>query len=119
MSYICKGNIPKNCSKCPQRTLYHGINVCLAADKMKVSTSNKYRHDNCPLVEIPTPHGRLIDADKLLESFREALDEDRHFVNFFALVDDSPTVIDPEVTNGVFYSTDIKEKLGAPLGEWP
>jgi hypothetical protein len=21
--------------------------------------------DNCPLVEIPTPHGRLIDADKL------------------------------------------------------
>ena len=51
-----------------------------------------------PLVEVPTPHGRLIDADKLLESFREALDEDRHFVNFFALVDDSPTVIEAEAS---------------------
>ena len=52
----------------------------------------------CECAEIPTPHGRLIDADKLLESFREALDEDRHFVNFFALVDDSPTVIEAEVS---------------------
>ena len=52
---------------------------------------------DCPLTEVSTPHGRLIDADKLLESFREALDEDRHFVDFFALVDDSPTVIEAEV----------------------
>lgn len=26
-----------------------------------------YRPDGCPLVEIPTPHGRLIDADELLK----------------------------------------------------
>lgn len=23
------------------------------------------RHKNCPLVEVPTPHGRLIDADDI------------------------------------------------------
>ena len=27
----------------------------------------RYRPDSCPLVEIPTPHGRLIDADELLK----------------------------------------------------
>lgn len=27
--------------------------------------SDKERLYDCPLVEIPTPHGRLIDADKL------------------------------------------------------
>ncbi len=65
MSYVVNDDIPKSCSKCPQRTLYHGINVCLAANKMKVSTSNKCRHEKCPLVELPKNHGRLIDADDL------------------------------------------------------
>lgn len=62
-----------------------------------ISTSGK-TVKSFPMIEVPTPHGRLIDADKLLESFSEALDEDRHFVNFFALVDDSPTVIEVEVS---------------------
>lgn len=103
MSYICKGNIPKNCSKCPQRTLYHGINVCLAADKMKVSTSNKSRHENCPLVEIPTPHGRLIDADELIKSLREGFCGERCIRNhdcfscgidgYIRIMENEPTVI--------------------------
>lgn len=49
------------------------------------------------VVEIHTPHGRLIDADKLLESFEKAIDEDNHFVNFFSLVDEAPTIIKAEV----------------------
>lgn len=43
-------------------------------------------------------HGRLIDADKLLASFRKAIDEDNHFVNFFSLVDEAPTIIKAEVS---------------------
>lgn len=109
MSYICKGNIPKNCSKCPQRTLYHCINVCLAADKMKVSTSNKSRHENCPLVEIPTPHGRLIDADRLLVLIESECNdnckgcedgccaEDR-FDIILSAVKNAPTIIEAEVS---------------------
>lgn len=31
------------------------------------------RCDNCPLVEIPTPHGRLIDADKLEKVIEDAM----------------------------------------------
>ncbi len=31
------------------------------------------RLDNCPLIEVPTPHGRLIDADKLEKGFKRAI----------------------------------------------
>lgn len=48
--------------------------------------------------EIPTTHGRLIDADKLLKSFEEAINKDNHFVNFFSLVDKAPTIIEAEVS---------------------
>ena len=32
---------------------------------------NTKRRDDCPLVEIPTPHGRLIDADALANTLRD------------------------------------------------
>ncbi len=48
------------------------------------------------LKPLAVPHGRLIDANKLLESFRDAIDEDGHFVNFFSLVDEAPTIIELE-----------------------
>lgn len=28
--------------------------------------------DDCPLIEIPTPHGRLVDGDKVMEMLNEA-----------------------------------------------
>lgn len=35
------------------------------------------RMENCPLVEVPTPHGRLIDADKLHdEMYHRAFETD-------------------------------------------
>ena len=35
------------------------------------------RPDNCPLVEVPTPHGRLIDADALRDAmYHEAFETD-------------------------------------------
>ena len=27
-----------------------------------------YRHEDCPLVPVPTPHGRLIDADAIVKA---------------------------------------------------
>lgn len=94
-----KMHLPSSCEKCPFNYADISVGVCTAADKtIDTRTYGRKRHPDCPLVEIPTPHGDLIDADKLLESFGEALDEDRHFVNYFALVDDSPTVIEAEVS---------------------
>ena len=34
------------------------------------------RLDNCPLIEVPTPHGRLIDADALESKIRKQYCED-------------------------------------------
>jgi hypothetical protein len=48
--------------------------------------------------EIPTPHGRLIDADELLKAFKKACEQDGHWVNFFALVESAPTIIEAEVS---------------------
>lgn len=57
MSILIKGiKRPKNCDECPLADSY------LACDARSI---------NCPLVEVPTPHGRLIDADALYEQTAE------------------------------------------------
>lgn len=49
-------------------------------------------------VEVPTPHGRLVDADELLKAFKKACEQDGHWVNFFALVESAPTIVEAEVS---------------------
>lgn len=104
MSYVVNDDIPKSCSKCPQRTLYHGINVCLAANKMKVNVSNKCRHENCLLIEIPTPHGRLIDADELIKMLERHRDmcgdiEIQHGIDMaIRILNNTPTIIEAGVS---------------------
>lgn len=93
MSILIKGmDMPKYCYTCPA---YDYIKSFCCVLRTKVINLNDNRYKDCPLIAVPT-HGRLIDADKLLESFGEALDEDRHFVNYFALVDEAPTVVEAE-----------------------
>ena len=65
MSYIVPREKPK-CYNCPFRTLdYCGLLIehdCVTVNVNEMTVS-KY----CPLVEIPTPHGRLGDLDALYE----------------------------------------------------
>ena len=69
MSTVIKGlSMPKNCLLCPC-CVGEGIGAgrqhyCQAIDD-EPYVSETYRPKNCPLIEIPTPHGRLIDADEL------------------------------------------------------
>ena len=54
---LIKGmEMPQHCGYC--RFRYDGI--CHALQK------TQYSPNDCPLVEVPTPHGRLIDADILM-----------------------------------------------------
>ena len=60
MSILIKGmEMPKTCDEClincGRSMLYIGI-----TDR---------RSPNCPLVEIPTPHGRLADLDQIIEAY--------------------------------------------------
>ena len=68
MSIILKGiDLPKSCGGCEFNYCLEGGSyewwecVILHDDINQFDT----RRTDCPLVEIPTPHGRLIDADKI------------------------------------------------------
>ena len=75
MSLIIKGmSLPSGCNTCQLHVLCFDYYVCRAKklerggylDVDDEAIAGR-RHRCCPLVEIPTPHGRLIDADELLK----------------------------------------------------
>lgn len=84
-SVLIRGmEMPENCDKCRFQS-----ELRLYCDAMPYNfcgnTDDIERPDWCPLIEITTPHGRLIDADKLLKDHMLKLTEE------FA-----PTVIEAE-----------------------
>lgn len=64
MGVFIKGmEMPKNCADCKLIVYADGTYVCPFSGIMVLNIG---RQDDCPLVEVKTPHGRLIDADNLL-----------------------------------------------------
>lgn len=70
MSVLIKGmKMPESCLRCPiQRSGCPAILKRVQNVAVETWVPSNYRHDDCPLVEVKTPHGKLIDADKLTES---------------------------------------------------
>lgn len=73
MSVLIKGmDMPKSCKECPFKeyaNMSYELDWC-CINKADIS----YEMDispNCPLVEVPTPHGDLIDSDYLIEHSTE------------------------------------------------
>ena len=102
MSTVIKGlSMPKNCLLCPC-CVGEGIGAgrqhyCQAIDD-EPCVSETYRPKNCPLIEIPTPHGRLIDADKLMQWIEHAFG-DKDIVKLVAnIIKRQPTIIEAEVS---------------------
>lgn len=99
MSVMIKGlEMPKHCRNCKFSYFTHGISMkCLfISEACKI----KGRLSNCPLVAVPTPHGRLIDAEKLLEELALFSEEigvtEFEFVR--SIIDNAPTIIEAEVS---------------------
>ena len=62
MSVLIKGmEMPENCDECP---FNYDLMECMAASH-KIRLNYERRPKECPIIEVPTPHGRLIDAEKL------------------------------------------------------
>ena len=107
---LIKGvDMPGFCIDCPcghvdnseypkQKLFCYGQYECPELDINEVRNKVK----NCPLVEVPTPHGRLIDADKVLSEIREIVKADTErgkitfAVDIFRPINNAPTVIDAE-----------------------
>ena len=95
MSILIRGReFPENCFECPCVIL--DDRVCQVSMMFEdISHYTNERPDWCPLVEVPTPHGRLIDADAL--DYRQECDE-YGWTNYVLQGDimAAPTVIESE-----------------------
>ena len=93
MSYIVPKEIPNCCGRCPcfhAEKLMYCQAVKVDKNKRIYAPYGEGRPDWCPLIEVPTPHGRLIDADAIqdynVETFGQRL----------LIIDTAPTVIEAE-----------------------
>ena len=96
MSILIKGmEMPKSCSKCGWFDMGGGDGYRCTLLRKSFDMWNKIsvaRDKNCPLIEIPTPHGRLIDADEMIRIWDGAAFEG----SIKPLIDARPTVIEAE-----------------------
>lgn len=106
MSLMIKGmSLPKHADVNGEKDTAYKCLILAHADnsvELVIDTAFASPYDNghniqrYPITEISTPHGRLIDADELLKAFEKACEQDGHWVDFFALVESAPTIIEAE-----------------------
>lgn len=108
MSIIIKGmEMPKNCDKCrfcvngftDDAPMYECAVQSYENVSVLVESGGKpfdFRPDWCPLVDIPTPHGRLGDLDELYKVANTADDYGADTTDILKLIIDTPTVIEAE-----------------------
>ena len=103
--YIKRMKMPKECRECYLLEYYEylGETQCSITRMMLAEREKPISFDGrpswCPLVEVPEPHGRLIDAEKLKNEYPHDTDWD-YPVNTNCYVcesiDNAPTVIEAE-----------------------
>ena len=113
MSILIKGmKMPKNCDNCDLIQFDdEGLEAhCPLSPYYRwCGTPPDYIPEGCRLVEIPTPHGRLIDADRLSQMIHGTLCETCETFScekgkgcliddVFNLIDQAPTIIEAEVS---------------------
>ena len=100
MSVLIKGMaMPKDCRECPLQAYYSssGNTLCFPANEYLAKKYNPIgfegRANWCPLGEVKTPHGDLIDRDEL---FIPALSSSHDNEMVDDIISDAPTVIEAE-----------------------
>ena len=103
MSVLVKGmDMPSSCGDCQFRKRFgydDEIDCTLIKGAfMAYPESHERRHKDCPLVEVKTPHGDLIDRDALDEAVSNFdWGQDSYWCeNASDLVNEAPTVIEAE-----------------------
>jgi len=87
MSILIKGmEAPKDCLNC---RFHKGI-YCVLTD---ICTNAS---QGCPLIEIPTPHGRLIDASKIPYKKIMLVGDDFYYGTTLPYIERMPTIIEAE-----------------------
>ena len=92
--YIKGVAMPTSCYSCPFENggdCYGGKHKHIMDVDDDEELFRNSRHPNCPLVYIPEPHGRLIDADELYSYIIKKITEDG--IAYYS-TDNAPTVIE-------------------------
>ena len=93
MGLLIEGmNMPNACINCDLHSVAWGNYKCTVSSK--IIKDELTRPNDCPLVEVHTPHGRLIDADRFLDWLKEFHPTD---VAIMSGIKNARTVIDAEV----------------------
>ncbi len=100
MSVLIKGmQMPESCCVCPVNMESCNYGFEYLRDHPELY---ERRAENCPIVEVPTPHGRLIDGDALHESAVERTEKKGNYYNMMQyvispfMIDLAPTIIAAE-----------------------
>ena len=117
MTILIKGmEMPVTCCQCKEMVYNPEIKweqagkeeeggwVCLLTGEL---IDNTKREEHCPLIEVPTPHGRLVDAYEavmLLQKYYDRIGEPlkEHAIGECIMIikDDVPTIIEAEEVEG-------------------
>ena len=88
--YIEGMEMPKTCRECAY--CWAGLKSCDAKYGLPVGDRwDLERASFCPLTEVPEPHGRLIDADVLIEAIRTDI---MGGLNYASFIEEAPTIIE-------------------------
>ena len=68
MSVLIKMEMPRSCLLCPM----YFLGRCRLLGRTIPDLANGKLPDICPIIEIKTPHGRLVDGDALMNAFAKA-----------------------------------------------
>lgn len=97
MSVLIKGmEMPESCLMCAiSRWTFAGNKTRLACHAVRdYVPDDESKDENCPLIEIPTPHGRLIDGDALIAAYDAQHEGEPGRAR--KLMEDAPTVVEAE-----------------------
>ena len=99
MSVIVKNmEMPKTCDYCKFHEPFLDFAYCdLGEMDMEYKDIVNRRHPDCPLVEIPTPHGNLKDESDIISLIEVMFCKDKDGMEHaIQCVKDAPTVIEAE-----------------------
>lgn len=103
MSILIKGmGMPTSCLNCfLSRSGCRAVLKRMRAMEAGTWIPANYRHDDCPLVSVPTPHGRLIDETNILKVFSKEVwgfhtDFAKGIQSVLTEINAAPTIIQAE-----------------------
>ena len=96
MSFFIKGlEAPKNCSECIAKYPFFKKFTCYKKKGFDLHNT-EHRLSDCPITEVESTHGNLVDQDDLIDEINRIYPIGSEYNNVYDLVNNAETVIEAE-----------------------